>query len=61
MKCPVCKDYDFEHPLDLEKHALTTHGTSAEKLARESSSAGRRAASEAQKDRALNARDSSDK
>jgi hypothetical protein len=38
MKCPVCKDYDFEHPLDLEKHALTTHGSSAEKLARESSS-----------------------
>lgn len=46
MKCPVCKDYDFEHPLDLEKHALTTHGSSAEKLARESLSAGRRAASE---------------
>jgi hypothetical protein len=55
MKCPVCKDYDFEHPLDLEKHALTTHGSSAEKLARESAAV-RRPVSEAAHERALLAR-----
>ena len=32
MKCPVCKDYDFEHLLDLEKHSVSVHGASAEKL-----------------------------
>jgi hypothetical protein len=46
MKCPVCKDYDFEHSLDLEKHALAMHGVSMEKLSRESAPEGRRAASD---------------
>jgi len=61
MKCPVCKDYDFEHPLDLEKHALTTHGTSAEKLARESRAQGWTGSDPRPADRIFNPRNDGDK